>query len=445
MKDKQLKALWHRLIFDTTFRELIGNSVVALLVRLVGIGLGLAFTAAIGRGLGPDGVGFFSLLFATIATFSVISRIGLDTLIIRLIPGYTTNGDKDAKNKTYSLAFKCIIVVALACSAILAIMGYFAKLLNWRPSLFLVIAIALPLHALLLLNVAALKAEKKIPFAAILEHGILWPLLLLFYILRPQNSSISTTGYIVYLPAIFLSYIFGQVLVQKIAGYKLDLKMRCSIRNFIDQISKSYPMLIASLITILLVSSELWILAFFTGKGPVGIYTVANRLASLVSFPLAAIINIASPKFAEVAAKSYKTIALKEVAEKATRLSVWGAMPFFLVLFIFPKYFLSIFGTKFLIAQNILYILLIGQMVNVLVGPVGHFLWMTGYAQKFQFIMFISLIVSLIGNLIMVPMMGITGAAIINVIVMIVKNCLCWRLINKEFSINMFYFPIYLK
>ena len=105
---------------------------------------------------------------------------------------------------------------------------------------------------------------------------------------------------------------------------------------------------------------------------------------------------------------------LAELYTKVTRWTIMLSLPIFLPLMIFPSYVLKVFGPQFTVVSGSLIILTIGQLINILTGPVGVMIIMSGRSGLELFNNLLSWMISLAICVIFIPRLGIPGAAIAN-------------------------------
>jgi len=107
-----------------------------------------------------------------------------------------------------------------------------------------------------------------------------------------------------------------------------------------------------------------------------------------------------------------------------------------LLIFIFlGNHVLMVFGSEYVIAWPVLVVLSIGQFVNVLAGPVGNMLSMAGHERVTAFGVAVSVLVIVGLGLILIPTMGILGAAIATATGMVTWNVLLVALCYKRLGI----------
>ena len=160
----------------------------------------------------------------------------------------------------------------------------------------------------------------------------------------------------------------------------------------------------------------------------------------LSSIFLFAINSIAAPKFSELF-YSGKINELGKIIRISTKIIFYSSLPLVLTFLIIPEKILFIFGEEYRYAKWSLIYLTIGQFVNSFSGSVGYILQMTGKQFIFQNIVFFSMIINVLLNLILIPIYNIVGAAIASMISMAMWNILGILYIYKEYGFISCYCP----
>ena len=89
---------------------------------------------------------------------------------------------------------------------------------------------------------------------------------------------------------------------------------------------------------------------------------------------------------------------------------------------------LGLFGDEFVAATGILLILSAGQVVFALSGPVLYILTMTAHEKTALHIMYVTASINIVGNAILIPLIGLHGAAIATASTTILWNIIAvWR------------------
>ena len=146
------------------------------------------------------------------------------------------------------------------------------------------------------------------------------------------------------------------------------------------------------------------------GPEAAGIFDVALKGSSLVSFALMAVNMPLAPAVAELYAKGEKE-RLQRLVTKSARVALLGSLPVALVMIIFGREVLSIFGKDFTGGSSVLAILSAGQLINVITGPVGILLNMTGHEWDTSKGVGMAAFINTLFSAILIPFWGIEGAA----------------------------------
>ena len=107
-----------------------------------------------------------------------------------------------------------------------------------------------------------------------------------------------------------------------------------------------------------------------------------------------------------------------------------------ITLLLIGPYILSYFGSEFSNGFLPLLILCIGHLVNILAGPAGNVLCMSGFERKAFHAGVLGTLVNLLLNLFLIPIYGMTGAAIATAFSFIVWNGLQAYYVKKYIGIK---------
>jgi O-antigen/teichoic acid export membrane protein len=182
------------------------------------------------------------------------------------------------------------------------------------------------------------------------------------------------------------------------------------------------------------------ILGLTTNSSEVGIYHTAFKLSMFSAIALMSINSIASPKFAEMFGKNDME-GLKKVVHQSTKIIFWTSVPLVTIFFIFPEFFLGLFGEEFKIGVTAFIFLSCGRLISSFSGSVGNILQMTGNQNIYALILFFGAILNIVLNLILIPKYGINGAAIASMSSLIVWNLSMVFVVKKKFGFYTFYIP----
>ena len=97
---------------------------------------------------------------------------------------------------------------------------------------------------------------------------------------------------------------------------------------------------------------------------------------------------------------------------------------------------MGLFGEQYKQGANLLRILVIGQFINVITGSVGFLLNMTGFEKDMRNIVFLSGAIALLLNFILIPIYGVTGAAIATSIAIALQSLFAVYMVRRRLGFN---------
>ena len=114
------------------------------------------------------------------------------------------------------------------------------------------------------------------------------------------------------------------------------------------------------------------------------------------------------------------------------------ACPLFFIFVFFPDSAMSLFGEQFSKGGVVLAILAVGEFINVLTGSAGILLMMSGHEKAVRNNTFIAIILLAVLCLVLIPTIGLVGAAISVASAIIMKNLIALFLVWKYLGISIY-------
>ena len=404
--------LKNKLDSDSHLKEVLKGSITFFTFRLLGIALTYTFMLLVTRKLGASAWGVFTLSLTLLQITSVISRLGLDTALLRFIAQFNAQG----KGRTSYIIYKKSLKLVIPFSIFLSIFVYYlspfiAEKVFKKEHLTQYFQLAslgiLPL-TLLLINSESLRSLKKIKEYSLFQNALpffIAILLLLVFFKRGAEEEDVLISYLCgILFAFLLSYAILKRELSRLSGEPEDIPMRSILYV-------SLPMFMSSSLFMIMSWTDTIMLGMFRTEEEVGIYNVAVRLSMITSFTLVAVNSIVAPKFAEFWGKG-DIESLKKIAQQSTKLIFWTSAPILALYLLFPSLFMGLFGEEFKKGTLALVILTIGQFVNAACGSVGLLLSMTKYYNVGFIVMVLTTLLNIFANLYLIQLFGFIGASI---------------------------------
>lgn len=416
---------------DATF--IVKKAIKAFSLRAVGYVFGFLFTWFMAYYLGSRTQGIFALAFVFLAVGSMISKLGLDTSLVKWIAGY----DPGQRVPIFRRSLLITILNSLVVAFILFFSASKIGQMFGKPDVVTslrIAAIALPFYALIDIVGAYFKGLQKIgTFALYVQFakffGAFVCIAVLYQVTMP-SAEIPIVAYLISSVAIVL--IGGIHIQMSQRNEKVTDKGPLAVGRML---SESYPMMISSAIVLLMGWSDVFILGFYVTESKIGVYSTAIKIATLVSFVYNAVATSITPRIA-IYFLNDETEKLRKLIRMAANLTFIVSIPIFLILTLFPEFFLSLFGEEYIIGRWVLLILLIAQLTNSLTGPVGPIFQMTGNQKLLQYYITISLAINIVTSILLVQYFGMEGVAIGSALGMITWNLLGAIYLKRKYNLR---------
>jgi O-antigen/teichoic acid export membrane protein len=152
-----------------------------------------------------------------------------------------------------------------------------------------------------------------------------------------------------------------------------------------------------------------------------GIYAAGTRYLLIGTFIAEAIMQAVGPRVSGLLTLDKKDEA-RQVVAQTTTWQVAIIWPTYLLVGSFATVLLGVFGPEFVAAQAALIYLSLGMLVSCLGGPCDSVILMSGRSRQSLFNSAAALGVNIVGNLIFVPMYGISAAGAVWAVTLVVAS-----------------------
>lgn len=179
-----------------------------------------------------------------------------------------------------------------------------------------------------------------------------------------------------------------------------------------DIFKYSFPTGLAGMFFVLTNWGNRLLVGFFRTSEEVGVFQAAVQLTIILTVTMISMDSILSPMFAEAHHKNDKK-GLEETYRVGTKWGLYISIPIFLgVVFSAEQILTFVYKDAYAVGGNALIILAVTQLFNITTGAVGVVIVMTGHQNKWLWMTIVMFFVNLGLNVVLIPMMGIEGAAI---------------------------------
>lgn len=407
MENELNKSL--RLVAKSSAIMLIGlaiSKIVSYLYRIV-----------IARNFGVETYGTFSLAVIIMEWFFVVSSLGLGLGLLRYVPIY--KGKKEFSKIKFLLnktTYLTLITSIFSGLLLLILAPKIAINIFKEPMLvnFLVFfSILIPIMSLLSIFLHILQAYEKISWNSFISNIFnnvvkLGLILLLLFLGLGQNSII----YSYILSALATLFLAFYIVKKEIYPSLPQKKSKKEKNTFKELIKYSFPILLASIVWKIFHWTDSLLIGYFQTVKEVGLYNAAIPIAFLLGIASQLFIVIFFPMVTREYFQGKKET-VKELSKQVNKWIMFINLPILFFMFFFPDLIIKfLFGTEFLEAQIPLRILAIGMFFLNLSEVPNRLITMKGRPKMILADMLIMVAVNASLNFWLIPIYGITGAAI---------------------------------
>lgn len=398
------------------------------------------FVFVVTRLLGPGALGSFTLSYTVLQLLAIFGLLGLDNLLTRKVATAKAMDRPTDIKSAHLTSLKISTISSVILSVLLYLSADFiANSVFNKPQMVMhlrVMSFALAPFVFINIHAAAFRGMKNM--IGFTFHRAIIPLLNAAIIFGGYYSAINiipTLGYAISCGIVMILY---SIAWKKYSNsYEVGIVETTSKK---DMVMESLPMMITGSIFFILNWIDNLTIGIYRTEVEVGLYDIAFKIAAASAMILMAVNAIHGPTFAEYHSKN-DISKLRESIYSSSKMLFYVTLPFTIIICFFPEWILSFFGDEFKQASNALVILSIGNFFSLITGSVGILLQMTGHQKPYNNIILCAAITSIILNIILVPRIGITGAAIASAVAKFTQNLAGSIYVYKKFGFLSIYLP----
>lgn len=417
-------------------------------ISFVGMGFGDAtrylFTVLLARLVGVEYLGIYSLANSVTRLTEVFGKVALEGGILRYVSMRLGTGEYQAIQQDIRATLKMGMIFSFLAMAVqILLSGWLASSVFHGSSLLqtviIVNAITLPFTILTLIAAYATQGFKLLKYKVFVTN-IVAPVVLLvtmlgaYFLISPEMAII--------LPVV-VSAVVGLFAIlrflKKLTGVSF---LEIFPEKFSSEILQySYPLMFVTAIGTFMHWIDITMLGYFTNEKTVGLYHPATRTAGLLRVALVALMGIFSPMLSQFFAQK-KQQEMHMLYKLVVRWIMTLSLPFTVLLVLFPRKIMLLFGGQYMPAASVLVVLTFATMIQSFVGPGPHALNMTGHPKVNLTNFSIVVVINVVLNILWIPKYGIMGAAWATFTSLIVLGILhsvkVWQLIKLHpFSLKL--------
>lgn len=419
--------------------QIIKGSTGSFFIYILFAILSLAISMSLARFLGADGYGAYANAIAWSNTLIPFATFGLTTLLVRDIAIF--RAQKNWSLMKGLLKFSDQFVFILSILVMLFFYGVDLVLFSGQDKqlMFRAILIAvplIPLWAFAYLRQSAIRgfenATRSLIPDMIIRPGLLLGFILILFFLLPQYLNINT---------VMIISIFSSALAVFLAAYwlkialPLELNKVPAVFQIKSWIKTSLPLFIFGSMQIVLPQIPVIMLGAISSADHVGLFSASYRLANTLAFLPGAVRIVMGPIIARMYAEN-ENHKLQRLLTLTVRVTFVFDIILGIIFILLRKPFLEIFGPEFIVAQWALIILIIGNIIDALMGNSSVLLSMIGKEQIVAGSYVFVVITNIILNFFLIPQYGFLGATIASTLCLILVKVILSIYTLKKTGLN---------
>lgn len=412
---KALDEQWDRLSGTGIGAVLLRGAVAFFAIQLAGTALNFGLHVVLARQLGAEKYGRYAYVLNWMLVLLVPAKLGLDLAALRFVPFHAGRSEWGLLRGFLRLSWQVVlgasVVVSVVAIAAAELLGLGPETVPRATTVYLAAAMV-PVHALAMLWSSVLRGLKRVTQSQA-PLSVVYPLATIVGVVAwdiATDADVDATA--------AMGITFGASLLS-LGLTAWSLRSALPIKLAREPVAFHVPawsrvagfMLLMTLLQTSVSKAGVLIVGTFSSVKEAGFYAAADRLSNLMQFGLLAVNSWAAPLIAELHGRQEHRD-LQRMVRMATRVVVTVSLPMASVLVVGGKHLLGLFGNEFVGAYGVLVVLTGGLMVAAVTGPAGFLMTMTGNEREAAWVEGMTAGLNVGLTLVLVPTVGILGAAI---------------------------------
>jgi len=373
-----------------------------------------------------------------------LTTLGADVGLGRFVLRHIAEGRPDAVRVCVRTAFRAVLLVSVVVAVALAVLS--PTIAGWMrlhqhdgARVLVIFALCLPVATAGSLSLATSRAFGEIRPTVVVDklaRSLAQPLLVVLAALLSSGALLLSTAWVLpyALSAIVACVLARQLLERQAPARAVDTADAAVLRR--DFWSFSWPRAIASVSQIAIQRADIIIIGAMISPSAAAIYTAATRFVVLGQFGVQAIQQVLQPQITHLLATDQMDV-LRRVFKISTAWNVAIAWPIYLAIGCAPGVYLSVFGENFAEQGRLtVVVMMLGMLAAVYSGPVDTMLLMAGRSTVSLANSLVALAIDLGGCLLLIPVMGISGAAVAWAAAVAVRGLLGYLQVRRSLGIS---------
>jgi O-antigen/teichoic acid export membrane protein len=405
-------------------RRVALGGATAFAIYIASAGVTACSQLLIARIVGAETYGVYAYVIAWMTILAYFSALGFDIALLRFVPAYQTTGAWSLARGVIQYAERRVLAVSIlvmlvgACAVIVWPQQFSAGLRNT----FLVGFVLVPVWSLLWIRCSIVRAFGGVALALVPDKVVRDGVLLILVVL----ASLVLWGHLD-APFVMMATLVSSTVALGLASLAIRRLRPGVLTITVPEYAAAtwretaLPLVLIGAAEALLNRTGVVLLGWFGETKEAGIYSLVFNIAFLVVLPRAAINTLFAPTISSLFTRRDQ-VTLQALVAKSASWTLCASVFIALGLAILAEPILSWFGKDFVGGVPALRILLAGQVIAASYGSQLSVMTMTEHERGAAALLILSAMVNVVASVVLISMLGLTGAAIATAIALIIWN-----------------------
>ena len=424
---------------------LLRSSSMVVAARVFGAVFGIGTQFFLARFLDAEQVGRFFYITGLASVLAVICTMGYPLLAPRIA---AMAGAQKNPSLLSGFISRSRLDALMLCAGVISGLLLAAWLLpvtssGIKSSLFFT-ALTLPAFAMLRLNGSSANAQRRFTLAffpdLFFRPMLLFSLVVILWLYwQDWNLTAILIGHIV-ISAVLAFWQMYKVdrtgVLREVAAKALQKPQQKPDVELVNSWRRgAVPLVIVALFIGVFADLDIVIIRLFFDDAQTGIFGICLKVSLFVAFGIQAVHQLILRDIAD-ALNSSDTSQVQHVIARANILALVGSIGATLVVVVYGREGLGLFGPEFKAGYESLLLLMMAQVLRAAAGPAVHVLALSGHEKSCLPVFLLCLVLLLVGNFALISVVGFVGAALTVLIVTALWSVWLARLAKKKLGIK---------
>jgi O-antigen/teichoic acid export membrane protein len=411
----------------------------AYVIRVVSAGAVYVSQVVLARWMGTAEFGIYVYVWTWVLLAADVVHLGLPLAAQRLIPAYKASNDDDKLRAFLFGSWRVVLILAVAGAALAALVVTVLKphLPPDEIAPLYLSCLALPFVSVCIQFDGIARSYNWIGLA-LTPHYFWRPFLIVALVGLAMIAGFAadavTVMTVIVVAAAATALVHLALLMRRLTGVLPAGARRYEVRGWL---ATSTPMILVWGFYTLLTYTDVIMLQQFRSPEDVAHYYGAARTLMMVSFVAFSVGAAAAHRFS-----SYHLAGdhagLADFVARTVRWTFWPSLLATVLILALGWPLLRLFGPSFVGAYPAMFVLALGPLARAAVGPAERLLTMAGGQRACALVYAAAFAVNLIGCAVLIPSLGILGAAAATSAAMVFESAALFYVVSRRLNINAF-------